>query len=276
MSQNLNQPISKSRKSEANLSQKMSAVEEANLNHPRKVHSPISTTPVIQEEGKDPHTGATQSTSTKSPKGPKVQDRDEIEAAISKGKFLPLCDSKCGADLWFQPRYVDEVGKSVSTVTFEVLACGSKLYSSLLKMSIYNTDLLRMLYLANQFENDYFTLNRADFNDWLIEKYTDLLKERRSLEMTDHGAIAHFLLQTHGRDMFKIGKGTYHEVFFRKACKRIFEGYELEYINPNVVECVAARGNFEYVIEARVFALSEEIHPQKLSEVLEIEESQRL
>lgn len=267
MSQNLNLPLSKLRRTESVPLNPESVENAEHLDHPRKLPAQESTqttkSPTAVESDHP-----TSEKKEKDPNGHKVRAIEDVRTALSKSKYLPLAATKDCGDLWFQPLEISEGGKTVSTVLFEVLLNGYKMRVWKQPFSVTNDDLLHMLYIAEMFENDYFTLKRCSYDEWYIEKYTDLLKERRNLDMTDHCTVAQAILTR--ENMCKLGRGTHHEVYFRKDCVHVYTGEESnENENKNLIFIKALRGKFEYIIEGRIFVISEEIHPTMLCDILE-------
>ena len=232
--------------------------------HPRK--NPL---PNEMQQGGQQQVGNVR-TSSRHPNGHKVKNYKEVESALHKTAYLPMSDSALCGDVWFQPHIIQEEDATVLKCIFEELVDTRDLYASLHEYSVSADDLLKMLYLTEMIMNDYYSTPREEYEDWFIGKFTEALKEDRTLDMSNRGAVAARIMKTFS---FEIGKGTHFEVYFQKKCVHEYVDAPIEKKNYNCIFCKALRGKFEYVIEARIFVIGEDIHPSVLAEG-EILESQ--
>lgn len=266
--------MSKLARTEANLHLPEHQPKEEELTHPRKTPEKKTTpeekkkenessTSATAEEGKDSPTGS------RHPLGHKIKTQEEVEKSIRKGKFLPLSDGLNCGDIYYQPSVVLTGGKNVLSVMFEEFYDGDEVVKNMHEYSVSADDLLKMMYLAEKMQNTYYNMDTEEYDLWFVHKYAALVEEYRSLDMNDHGTIAEKLLMGN-KDLFILGKGSFMEVYFQKHCVHKYPGAVSGVKNPNIILCKAmGRGKFEYIIEARVFVLSEEIHERKIGDMVQ-------
>ncbi|MBO7209395.1 MAG: hypothetical protein J6V44_00075 [Methanobrevibacter sp.] len=235
----------------------------ASTEHPRKSPLPKE----MQQEGQQQE-GSVPRTSTRHPNGHKVKEFKEVEAALYKTEYLPLSDSTLCGDVWFQPHSIQQEDTSILKCVFEELVDAHDMHVAMHQFSVSADDLLKMLYLTEMIVNDYYASPREEYEDWFIGKFTEALKEDRSLDMANHGALATRIMKNFS---FEIGKGTHFEVYFQKKCVHVYNNAPEVKKNFNCVFCKALRGKFEYIIEARIFVLNEDIHASNLGDGLLLE-----
>lgn len=234
------------------------------LEHPHKTPSPPSHQQESEEE-KNPPTS-----SPKDPNGHKVKTQIEIETSLHRTKFLPLSDTILNWDVWFQPIEVVSYFKGVLDVKVEELFVGGDaMHTNVTNVQIAADDLLRMIYLADMYANDYYSLERVAYDNWFVDLVTAQLKEKKITDMNDHAVIAQYALSD---AKFKIGSGTRLEAYFQKKCVHVFKDTINTFENPNSIVCRTGRSRFEYVVESRLFSVDDKLHPERLVDMLDVGE----
>jgi len=195
----------------------------------------------------------TSSRKPRHPNGHKVKDLSELFPIMHKTKFLPLADNFMISDVWYQPSSVTSLDGGFLQVVFNEVPNGLNLSRTLQTYSVEAVDLLRMLYLTEMFNRDYYNMERETFEQWLNNCYAELLKSKPDLPYDEFGIIAESLMD---KATFAVGTDTCFRVFFQKHCVRSFTGTDKDFPNLNLIKCKAGgKSQFEYVIEGRIFAL---------------------
>ena len=245
-----------------------------------KVHRTITPPPEkkIPVSKMETKSSETEEEKPRHPKGHKTRDLAEVWKTMDSQTFLRVTDTYILWDVWVQPlAAVQERGPfALATLKQAVFAPHIKSRTTVSKMAA--DDLLKMLYLADLLQAEMQGVSGLDYGDWLNDKTAACVKKKGAEEGTNHVLLAHFIM-TEDRDFTLYPpylKGKFG-IFFRKTCYHSYreEGKKDKLINPTMIKCGATKGKFEYVIEARIFALPDGWFDQQTEEE-EIPETQPL
>ena len=197
-----------------------------------------------------------QDQTTRHPRGHKVKTLDEIWKAMDSQDFLRLTDTLALNDVWVQPVAVEEYGKgAVATVRFREIVDAPHIKAREVDCTFMLDDLLKMLYLNDCLQWDMQNEERPSYDDWLKEKSAACVRAK-GID-TDRVKLCSFIINEDERFSFfpEILHGRYG-IFFRKICYHSYRSDDkTKFVNPAMIKCKAAKGSFEYIIEARVFPL---------------------
>ena len=192
------------------------------------------------------------------PNGHKVKTCTEIITSSHKTKYLPLADGMNTGDVYFQPCAIHAVNKNWIDCEMVEYLFGAGIMSLHYVFSIDADDLLRMIYLKDMFCYDLDGESRVSFEEWLVNVFSEIVKEDAQADFSDHGMIANFIMSKETFN-WNISSSPYVQVIFQKRCIHDFKDPQPDIVlhgeNPNVVKCKALRGKFEYVIEGRIFTI---------------------
>lgn len=203
-----------------------------------------------------------QKTTLKHPKGHKVKNLSDIWKTMDSQDFLHLSDTLTLNDVWLQPISVEPVKGAYAAVNFieVVFAAHIKTRRSQHKMAL--DDLVKMLYLNDCLQYDMQNIPRPEFNDWVKEKTALCVKAIGLEESNNRSKFCNFII-TEDRD-FTFYPAYLHQhfgIFFRKSAYHSYKTEsdvstsEIKITNPSIIKCSTIKGNFEYIIEARIFPL---------------------
>lgn len=267
--------MSKLQRTEANLHLPEHQPDLSEAEHPRKEAIADYSDPA--PAGKDQPSGSDR----RHPLGHKVKNLDDVCKCAWKKEFLPYSDGPLTSDLYFQPKKIVEMGKSLCKVEVEeLLNGGDELKWDTHVYSILASDLLKMLYLVDKADSVYYNMDIDGFDHWKVHHFSDFMQEDPTMDLFDDAKVAEKLMKKKEYP-FALGRGSHLEVYFQMhfvheypastdaCCSRA--------ANLNQLVCKAVgKGKFEYCIEARIFMLSDEVHERRIGDLLEdaIEESQ--
>lgn len=195
------------------------------------------------------------------PKGHKVKNLSEVWKNMDQQDFLHLTDTIPLSDVWVQPMSVEEASGLYTTVSFlQVIAAPHfKARVANAKMSI--EDLMKMLYLNDVLQISMQGVEEISYDTWLAEKTAAFIKANGVDDSTNRSKIANFVITADRGFTFYPAFIRNVGMFFRKICYHSYkeDGEKVEKVNnPSVIKCVATRGKFEYIIEARLLPLPTE------------------
>ena len=216
--------------------------------------TPLSASVPPQEESDPPTTSLTRGT-PKHPKGHRVQNLNDVWASMDKQKFLKCTDSYALEDLWVQPISVEPTTTPYATVRMYQIILAPHLKSRVVCTTLAIDDLLKMLYLNYKLQLHMQGYGSKDFNQWLAEKTGEFIKEHGIAEQNNRALLCNFILNEDEDYTFYPTFLKYTMVVFRKISYHSYktEGSEGErkVDNPSLMKCVAVRGKFEYLWEAK-------------------------
>ena len=229
--------------------------------------------PTVEKEELADETQTKKTKTPKHPQGHKVKNAEEVLAGCNSSKFVPVADGLYTGDMYFHPVKVHEVRKNWIDMEFIEYFWGEIIWATRHIFVSDADDILRMIYLKEMLSYDDLKLPRVTFEEWLVNVFSDIVKENASADFSDHGMIVNYLMN---REDFSwcIGSSPNLQVVFQKRCIRDFDKGEslLRNLgtNPNVFKCKALRSKFEYVIEGRIISL----HQFDVGEIGDVPESQ--
>lgn len=200
------------------------------------------------------------------PKGHKVRDRSRVYAMMDAKTFLNLTDTPSLEDVWVQPVSAEALSPTYVMVRFKQIIAGVHMHMRVTNCKLLNDDLLRMLYLNEMLENDLYNMARVPMEEWLVDKITDMMKMHgASADASNHSALAVYILSEMKTKFYPLSGNQRVGVFFRKSCCHSYKRPETDKSpkveNPNLLKVRApanAKKQFEFVIEARLFAVPPE------------------
>lgn len=267
--------MSKLQRTEANLHLPAHQPSMEDAEHPRK--SPLGQNVETVKENTSEGEGKSSPSGSRHPLAHRVKTLETVMEAARKSKFLPYSDSPNTCDLYFQPRTVVDIGKKWITVQMEeFINGGDEVKRALHEYTLLAADLLRMIYLCEKADAIYYNIDIEEFDLWKVHRFSELMEENRTLDMSDDASIASLLMKKKEYP-FALGRGSHLEVYFQFHFVHEYPSTEecVRAKNPNMMVCKATgKGKFEYCIEARIFMLSEEIHERKLGDMFD--ESQQV
>lgn len=215
-----------------------------------------------------PSVGATAAASsskekaTPHPRGHKPKMIDEIWKTMDSNAFLHLTDSATMLEVWVQPLFCVPERGAFTTVTFKEMIAGRhiKYREASCKMSV--VDLMKMLYLNDCLQADMQGVPRTPYDEWVKEKSAACMRAKGLEDVNAPAKLCNFIL-TEDRDF------GFYPAFLKGRCGMFFRkiGYhtyksgrkgDAKIENPSMVKCKATKGDFEYIIEGRVFPLPDE------------------
>lgn len=221
----------------------------------------------------------TDQTMMKHPKGHKVRDLADVWNTMASQDFLRLTDTLALSDVWVQPEHVDPAKGGFAIVVFNeiVVAPHIKRHPDTCKISL--DDLTKMLYLNDCLQADMQNIERATYEEWLNEKSALCVKAKGLEEGSNRAKLCQFILSED--KSFTFFPTYLHQrfgVFFRKICYHSYKcekdfdylsDGKIKFVNPSMIKCSATKGNFEYILEARILPL-----PDGWFDPIEVPESQ--
>ena len=216
------------------------------------------------------------------PKGHKCKTLDEVWANMDKQKYLHLTDTLTLGDVWVQPTGATPSStKNVADVSFLQLLASNHFKYRVATSRLSNSDLLKMLFLCDCICSQLDGCEYPVYEEWLKEKSKEAVGVLGMQDASDEANLANFII-TKDKD-FTFFPSSLHEnfgIFFRKVCCHSYKGLpkDSEKIsNPMIIKCKADGGNFEYLLEARLFLLPRGCEFYRRSyETEEIPESQSI
>lgn len=206
----------------------------------------------------------TKMTMSRHPKGHKVRSLEEVWTMMDSQDFLHLTDTLALSDVWVQPVGIDmssSRGTICNVYLKEIVAAPHfKTRESICKLSI--DDLLKILYLNESIQCDMENVARVSFEEWITLKTDSYRKNKGVDEMcaVADDELANYIINEDPD--FSFYPSFLHGrcgVFFRKISYHSYKTKEYDaknkFVNPSMLKCRAKRGNFEYILEARVFPL---------------------
>ena len=195
----------------------------------------------------------------KHPKGHKVRELNEIWRTMDSQDFLHLTDTLTLSDVWVQPVSVEPAKGSFATIEFIEMVVAPHIKTRRAKCKMSLDDVTKMLHLCDCIYADLHGVDRVSFEDWLNKK-TALCVEKRGIdEGSNRANLCNYIITADRAFSFYPTPHRNLGVFFRKICYHSYKnGKETEEVkieNPSMIKCKATKGNFEYIIEARIFPL---------------------
>ena len=255
----------------------MSALKPANK---KRIINPIKKTmePVVQkvvnctEEKEKPHLIGTpqenvslsQTTTTsrpQHPKGHKVRKLDEVWKLMDSQSYLRLTDTIMLSDVWVQPLKVEaDDGRTVSVEMIQLVdAPHIKMRETKTKMTV--DDVLKMLYICDCICWSMKGMDRVSYEDWENFKASECAKVYECEGGVDMVQLCNFIINTDNDfsfypEAYKCNCG----IFLRKICYHSYKTTntkkdEEKMVNSSMMKCCSSRGNFEYVLQGRIFIL---------------------
>lgn len=197
------------------------------------------------------------------PKGHKVRMLKEVWDTMDSQAFLHLTDTIVLADVWVKPISVEPTTSIYADATFEEIVLAPHIKNRIAKTRIAIDDLINMLYMCDCLAYEFGGETRPEFDDWISLKTASFIKANGVSDATNRSKLCNYILREDPDFSFypsclKTNAGIY----FRKIC---YHSYKEEtsksgeddhkFINPSMMKCVATRGKFEYIIEARIVPL---------------------
>lgn len=203
----------------------------------------------------------TTQTLEKHPKSHKVRELAEIWKTMDSQDFLHLTDTLTLGDVWVQPVAVAPAKGAYAMVTFKqmVLAPHIKFRTADCKMSL--DDVMKMLYLNDCLQFDMRNIERLSYDDWVKEKSSLCVKAKGMEEGSNRAKLCNFII-TEDRE-FTFYPSYLHGrfgIFFRKTYYHSYKCGDdmVKMVNPSMIKCQSVKGNFEYILEARIIPLPDE------------------
>ena len=213
----------------------------------------LSTTPL-------PATTTEKKTAQAHPKGHKCRTLQEVWDNMDKQKYLHLTDTLTLGDVWVQPMVAyPSATKNVADVSFlQILASNHFKYRTA-SSRLSNSDLMKMLYLADCICHDLMDMERPLYEEWVRGKSKEAVGVLGIQDASDEANLANFII-TKDKDFtfFPASLNENFGIFFRKVCCHSYKGLpagSTKISNPMIIKCKAESGNFEYLLEARLFLL---------------------
>lgn len=214
--------------------------------------APLSTTPLPATTEKK--------TTPNHPKGHKCRTITEVWENMDKQKYLHLTDTLTLGDVWVQPMGAGpSATKNVADVSFlQILASHHFKYRTATSR-LSNSDLMKMLYLCDCICNDLVGNDRPNYDEWVRTKSKEAVGVLGIQDASDEANLANFII-TKDKDFtfFPASLNENFGIFFRKVCCHSYKGLpkgSAKIDNPMIIKCKAEGGNFEYLLEARLFLL---------------------
>ena len=201
--------------------------------------------------------------------GRKERNLSEIIASVTDSTYLRQTDTLNLGDVWFLPIAVSRTGsKSILNVQFAIIVSGVSLVIHDHFFKILSDDLLKMIYLVRRMRAyasgdaspiSYDTWHDKEFGSFL--KNADIVRGDSS-----EAAFAEYQFSIEDFRMIPHDAKCMMRGVFRKTNQHIYiddvsaNGVEIygENKNPNVIQCVSARGSYSFSIEIRMMILRRE------------------
>lgn len=197
------------------------------------------------------------------PKGHKVRPLQEVWNTMDSQEFLRLTDTIVLNDVLVQPRSVEPTTNSYAIVTMEEIVVGPSIKNRIAVTRLAVDDLVKMLYLGDSLAYEFRGEPRPTFDAWISLKTAAFIKANGVDDATNRSKLCNYLLREDPEfSFFPRCFRTNAGIFFRKICHHSYKDEksksgtdEDKFINPSMMKCVATRGKFEYIIEARIVPL---------------------
>lgn len=243
--------------------------EEGNT-HPTTTATPLqSEKSASQGSGSGGEGGDGEGGEKKKWNGRKEKNLSEIIASVTDSTYLRQTDTLNLADVWFLPIAVSRTSsKSILNVQFAIIISGVSLVIRDHFFKILSDDLLKMIYLVRRMRAyasgdaspiSYETWHDKEFGSFL--KNADIVRGDSS-----EAAFAEYQFSVEDFRMIPNDAKCMVRGVFRKTNQHIYiddvsaNGVEIygENENPNVIQCVSARGSYSFSIEIRMMILRRE------------------
>ena len=212
-----------------------------------------SSTPMMTEE---------EANATRHPKGHKVRPLEEVWKAMDSKDFLHLTDSLTLGDVLVHPIAVETSKGAYTTATFREIVHAPHIKFRDAKSKISLDDLVRMLYLVECQGWDLQNHERQSYDDWLKEKSAACVNALGMEEASNRSNLCNYIINNDPN--FTYYPQTLHGkygIFIRKICYHSYpspDKSKYNLVNPAMIKCGATRGEFEYVLEARIVPLPDD------------------
>ena len=245
---------------------------DTQLKEEEKIHTSSTPTPTMDETGEATTAEMKKKQTNLSPEGHKIVKMQDVLTACHKTKYLPLADGMYTGNVFFQPSEIIECKKNWLDVSMREVIVSGGFIEGYHTYSMEADDLLRMMYLSDMANNDHLDIERSSFEEWLVDIFSDVIKEDSHADFADRARLAQYLLIKNGK--FSFGGGSKIQMFFQKRCIRDFTDVPSEMHlagnNMSAFKTKSARGKFEYMIEMHIFCMEiEENEEVKMKKELE-------
>lgn len=189
------------------------------------------------------------------PKGHRVRELKDIWAMMDAGEYLRCTDTYALSDVWIQPVEFTPLNKSSMLVKFKEIVLGTHVKEREAQNKMYCEDILKMFYLADQYENEFGDRMTMTFENWQKSAVSAFVQCRGVDDVSDRAALCKFLFDTKRVSFFPLCCSRNIQLFFRKTSCHSYKQSGMEKKkkkNLSVIKCVGARGSFEYLWEARI------------------------
>lgn len=189
------------------------------------------------------------------PKGHKAKELKDVWESMDSQAFLHLTDTLTLGDVWVQPMGATPDRGNVAIVTMKQLVNAPHIKHRTTSCKMSCDDLIQMLYLCDCLSWELQNMDHVAFDDWLNIKSAQCVKAKGVDEATNRAKLANFILTQD--DEFTFYPSYLHNnfgIFFRRICYHSYktDSEVVKINNPGMIKCKATKGQFEYMIEARI------------------------
>lgn len=208
-----------------------------------------------------PRTVTTLKKSPPHPKGHRVKALKEIWNTLDAGEYIRCTDTYSLNDVWMQPTGITTLTKNAVLVKFRQLVTGLHIKEREVQNKMYCDDVLKIFYLADQYENEFVDRTPQPYDGWLKSVVAYYVQEAGVEEVDDRAKLVKFLFDHKRVNFFPCAYSRRLQTFFRKiSCHSYKAPGAAKTKNPSLFKCEGARGgNFEYCWEARIIWTMDEI-----------------